>query len=367
MRVPMICVAVAVAAVFGFPAVVAQAAVPVHCGAVLTVSTHLTQDLTCRSGVGLTLRGNITLDLGGHRLTGPGKSAGSFDTSRGIALSESGTPRIQHGTIRGWGVGTGPSDDNSGFGQTRAAVTGVTYSDNGSGLSGSTSTFTVSRSRFVHNTDNGITGLTTVATVTWSVFLDNGRAISLSDGGSLTLSRSLVARNAVGVSCDEVGCTITLSALLTNTTAISTFSTQAKITANYIDGNKVGFDASFDPNPGYANELSHNSIRHNGTGVVLSAYGSGFLHDNYFADNGVGFSVAASDSPPTALLVANRFTRNHDGVLVKAAGMSLKSNRAVDNTRYGIYAVQAKDLGGNIAYGNGFRGQCSGVVCATHG
>ncbi len=366
MRVPIICVAVAVVTVVGAPAV-AQAATPVHCGSVLTASTQLTHDLTCSSGVGLTLKGAITLDLGGHRLIGPGKAAASFDASRGIALTETGTPRIQHGTIQGWGTGTGLSDDNSGLHATGATLTSVTYVDNGTGLSGSDSTFAVTNGRFQRNTDNGITGLTTRVTVAKSVFLDNGRAISLSDGGSVALSRSLVARNGVGVSCDEVGCTITLSALLTNTTAISTFSTTATITGNYIDHNQVGVDASFDSTTGYANEVAHNHIRYNTAGVVLSEYGSAYVHDNYFAGNGIGFSVPASASPPTALLVHDVFTHNHDGVLVKSAGTSLKGNRAVSNTRYGIYAVKAKDLGGNISYGNGHSPQCSGVSCASHG
>jgi hypothetical protein len=367
MRVPIFCVAVAVVTAFVSPAPFAQAATPVRCGAVLTASAQLTHDLTCASGVGLTLKGAITLDLGGHHLTGPGKASAAFDGSRGVALTETGTPRIQHGTIQGWGTGTGPSDDNSGLHATGATLTGVTYVDNGSGLSGSDSTFTVSNGRFQRNTDNGITGLTTKATVAKSVFLDNGRAISLSDGGSLALSRSLVARNGVGVSCDEVSCTITLSALLTNTTAISTFSTTAKITANYIDHNQVGVDASFDQTTGYANELAHNYFRGNTSGVVLSEFGSAYVHDNYFAGNGVGFSVPASASPPTALLVHDVFTHNHDGVLVRSAGISLKANRAVFNTRYGIYAVKAKDLGGNIAYGNGHGPQCTGVSCTSHG
>jgi parallel beta-helix repeat protein len=367
MRVPIFCVAVALAAVFVSPAVLAQAATPVHCGQVLTASTQLTHDLTCGSGVGLTLKGAITLNLAGHRLVGPGKSSAAFDASRGVALTETGTARIENGTIQGWGTGTGPSDDNSGLGATGATLIAMTYVDDGTGLAGSDSTFAVSKSRFQRNTDNGITGLTTRVTVAGSVFLDNGRAISLSDGGSVALSRSLVARNGVGVSCDEVGCTIALSALLNNTTAISTYSTTAKITDNYIDDNQVGVDASFDSTAGYANELARNYIRGNTSGVVLSEYGSAYLHDNHLSGNGIGFSVPASASPPTALLVGNGFTDNHDGVLVKSAGTSLKGNRALDNTRYGIYAVKAKDLGGNIAYGNGHQPQCSGVSCAAHG
>ena len=57
------------AAAYGAPA----SAAPVSCGDVITVDTVLTQDLTCGPGDALVIGANgITLDLGGHTITGPG-------------------------------------------------------------------------------------------------------------------------------------------------------------------------------------------------------------------------------------------------------------------------------------------------------
>jgi hypothetical protein len=175
-----------------------------------------------------------------------------------------------------------------------------------------------------------------------------------------------VAHNEIGVSCQEVGCTLTYNALRYNTTAVAAFFARGKISRNDIRANQVGFRTRFDPNPGYAHELSLNLIRDNGSGVVVADFGTAYVHDNLFTGNKAGFQVPATDSAPTALLVRNLFVGNYDGVLVRVAGTSLKGNRAVANTRWGFYAVGGKDLGGNIAYRNGQRQQCAGVVCARH-
>jgi parallel beta-helix repeat protein len=45
------------------------------------------------------------------------------------------------------------------------------------------------------------------------------------------------------------------------------------------------------------------------------------------------------------------------------AGTSLSGNSARKNTRWGIHAPGAVDLGGNTASGNGNQPQCVGVAC----
>ena len=53
------------------------------------------------------------------------------------------------------------------------------------------------------------------------------------------------------------------------------------------------------------------------------------------------------------------------GVLLpSAAGVSLGGNHADRNSRWGINAPGATDLGGNTATGNGNEPQCVGVTCA---
>jgi hypothetical protein len=342
----------------------AAAAPPVLCGAVLTANATLTHDLHCASGIGVTLDGDVVLDLAGHLLSGPG--AASDLNSIGVALTETGTPRVQNGTISGWATGTGPSPENGGFGLVNATFRSLTYSDNGTGVLGSASTFDVTGARFLRNSFAGISGLTTRATVRNSSFASNGRAISLSDGGSLTLGGSVVEHNGVGVSCNEVTCTITQSWLRYNTTAIAAFLATGKIALNDIRKNGIGFRTDFDPDPGFAHELALNLFTGNGSAVVVNDVGTVYVHDNLFVANGVGVTVPSPEFTFTAVLVRNAFTRNGDGVFISSAGATLKQNVATYNRGWGIRAVAAVDLGGNIASGNGRSPQCVGVTCASH-
>ena len=80
----------------GVPGVATAAAV--SCGATLRVNTTLGADLTCPGGKGLTLYRGVTLNLGGHRLTGPG-------TGVGVTLSAKGGSVVTNGTIANWGKG----------------------------------------------------------------------------------------------------------------------------------------------------------------------------------------------------------------------------------------------------------------------
>lgn len=73
----------------------------VRCGDTLTASTRLRADLTCPEGDGLTLGAGVTLDLGGHTLTGPG------GYGAGVDLGTTGRSALVNGTVRGWGVGAG--------------------------------------------------------------------------------------------------------------------------------------------------------------------------------------------------------------------------------------------------------------------
>ena len=72
---------------FGLAGPAQAAEPPVACGSTLTVDTKLTKDLYCSAGDGLTLGPNVHLNLGGHRLVGPGSSGtGIASTSGGISI-----------------------------------------------------------------------------------------------------------------------------------------------------------------------------------------------------------------------------------------------------------------------------------------
>jgi len=79
--------------------------------------------------------------------------------------------------------------------------------------------------------------------------------------------------------------------------------------------------------------------------------------------NRTGFTASEEAESFVAVLKRNRFLRNRDGIYVTDGGVSLGSNRAIANKRYGIYAPGVVDLGGNRARRNGHSPQCVGVVC----
>jgi hypothetical protein len=319
-----------------------------------------------RVGCGRHARRHVTLDLGGHRLTGPGAASPYFPGSIGIALTETATPRVQNGTISGWETGTGLSPDNAGFDPANATFGHLTYADNGTGVLGSNSTFDVANTRFVHNSNAGISGLSTFATVRNSTFARNVRGINLSGGGSIKLKRSVLERNDVGVSCSEVECVITRSSLHYNTTAIAAFFATGKITRNDIRGNHIGFRTDFNPDPGFAHELALNLFTRNGSAVVVNAFGTAYLHDNRFVANGVGFSVPSRDFTFTARLVRNVFTRNGNGIYVSSAGAALKQNTALHNRGWGIHAPGRPTSAATSPGATAATPQCLGVTCASH-
>src|SRR6185369_7080128 len=72
------------------------------CGTTITSSTTLTADQAC-TGDGLIIVGDgLTIDLGGHTLSGDG-DAGDF----GIDVSGAPHVTIRNGTVRGFAVGVG--------------------------------------------------------------------------------------------------------------------------------------------------------------------------------------------------------------------------------------------------------------------
>ena len=105
-----------------FNAPAAQAATDVACGDTLMADTVLTEDLTCGAGDGLVLGASgITLDLGGHSITGAGmgNSAGGIRVPPGV----DGTT-IRNGTVAGFTEGI-VIDSSAWTTVTHMAVTGT--------------------------------------------------------------------------------------------------------------------------------------------------------------------------------------------------------------------------------------------------
>ena len=80
MKLPPLVAAALVAGALAAPA--SQASAPLHCGATITKSTKLTQDLTNCPGVGIQIGvDGITLDLDGHTVAAAAKRNPKAHTS----------------------------------------------------------------------------------------------------------------------------------------------------------------------------------------------------------------------------------------------------------------------------------------------
>ncbi|MET0865291.1 MAG: NosD domain-containing protein [Nakamurella sp.] len=348
-----------VLAMTGLPAA-ASAAGPVaaSCGAVLTTNAVLTADLSC-TGDGITLTGDVSLDLRGHTLSGTGS-----DRTAVTVISGS-SPKISNGVIEKWNTGIAydnPEGDPDLIGTTsvnsvRFRTNSVAISASG-GLSFSNAPgYVIKSSRFEENF-NGIQGVFTGSVkVSGSTFRKNQSAIGI-DTGSLEVTGSRFDDNGVGVSCTEASCTVRGNYLTSNSTALASRTFGMTASHNLLSRNDIGFDAFVS----LGNNLSYNAFVSNTTGVHLST-GGGTISRNSFTGNQTGFASEGGQDPFTATLDNNIFTRNGSGIFIEDEGISLRKNTARNNTGWGIYAPHSIDLGGNQASGNGNSPQCVGVVC----
>lgn len=331
----------------------------VACGATLTSDTTLTRDLVCRDGQGLTLADGVVLDLGGHRLVGPGNRTGTAVTGPYL-------PTVRNGTITGWGIGVSGSEPDSGGSVTEVTVR-HTRLGVGSGLGGHAS---VTSSTFVDNVTAVGAYLSASATVTDSTFVRNGTGVeSGGDFTRVTVDRSAFRDNEVAVDCPGGAITVRGSVLRSGGTALQVepFDCVAVLLDSTVAGNETGVRQSGNwQDNGTGIVLRGNVLRDNGVAVVTGA--SMLLERNTFRGNGT--AVTSGWTPdemgfenPVLQLLSNDFRANGDAVR-STMPSRVGANVAVRNTGVGLHVPGATDLGGNVAYGNGTQPQCVGVVCA---
>lgn len=353
------------AAVLGFavPACSATAS-NVSCGAHLTSNTTLTKDLVCPLGKGLSLDGPITLNLGGHRLVGPGvKSTGSI----GVTGFLGGKSAVVNGQIQGWG--TGVSENNFGVDAvgSRLTLDKVTMWRNATAADVEEVALSVTSSKFQHN-QRGIFGFFAQIAVHDTNFVANGAVNG--GGGNLSVDRSTFDGNGSGepaASCSESGLSVTRSVIVNFQRPVGGFDCAGVIlTGNRFLNNAFAFQSTGDLiSPPVkvtdGEQIIGNTFTNNGIAVQSGV--SGRIANNTFTGNTTGL-IANSNS---ALVTGNTFSHNKSSGLraTSGSGMRIGSNVALSNGRSGIYAPGARDLGGNKASGNGLSPQCVGVVCTS--
>jgi parallel beta helix pectate lyase-like protein len=355
----------------------AEAAGPtVACGATLTVDARLTRDLYCPSGNGLTLGPNVHLNLGGHKLVGPGSSG------VGIASSADGVS-VRNGEVRNWRTGieiSGGLEDAPGAGVTnvvlRKAPSVVQF---GSRLN-------LTRVVAIDSTIQG--QLQIELKIARSTFI---RSPIFVHEGSASIERShLLASTVDGTEAEitidrsrldgrrtaELGYVGESSMSITNSTVKNY---KSPIVGRY--GNVELVNNTFTGMPGgvlgsIANALGYeitSVIRGNTftrSGVVLDSHTPMIIERNVFRHNTEAAVFRGSVPPGSDMWEPGRVTNNifvgnsGNGVRSEIPLLQVGSNTAARNGGYGIYAPGAVDLGGNVAYKNKL-GQCVGVVCSA--
>ncbi|WP_354500609.1 right-handed parallel beta-helix repeat-containing protein [Mycetocola sp. 2940] len=359
----------------------AAAAPVLTCGSTVTTDVTLTADLHCPSGDGLILGSNVTLDLGGHSLTGSGSGVGVQTEF----LSEGGNT-IRNGTIENWGTGILLQEQNPNHvpyivsdvvllgaplshyvGNMPMQVTRVTAVDSpisgqlGGDLAISQSTLTRSPVDVFYAT----------AIITDSTLIQS--SVSSTAQGQVNIDSSRLdgkGTSAVGYVSETV-LTITNSTVKNYAQPITGFWGGVTLTDNKFTNmaNGVLGDVSSNIGSDGTSEIVGNTFTR--SGVVLRGNVPMIVEDNTFKHNDVGVEFTRSapfpgEPVPTAdgsRAVGNVLMKNSGtGILTDLPGLAVGDNTAKNNGGYGIYAPGAVDLGGNVAFGNAL-GQCVGVVC----
>jgi parallel beta helix pectate lyase-like protein len=179
----------------------ATAAPPaVSCGSVLETDAYLTHDLRCPAGNGIFLEIDVTLDLRGHRLIGPGATAQGSGSGIAVTLSPAWPSKVINGTIKDWPVAIGGNEDFET--SETATLEDLTLVGNGTAVLANQANLTINRSTFRRNA-TGINArswgeLGTRLSVTGSTFRDNDVAVQVDPRTTATLRDNVFRGNGVG-------------------------------------------------------------------------------------------------------------------------------------------------------------------------
>ncbi|MGW6128828.1 hypothetical protein ACWFNE_02250 [Cellulomonas sp. NPDC055163] len=341
------------------------APVAVSCGDVVTTDAYLDADATC-AGVGITLVGDVTLDLRGHTLDGGGSGTG-------LGVTLGGTQAVVDGTVSGWATAVDavipPDPEGEGF-VGDFSFSGVTFTGNGevndlgvdSLFGRHRADFRYSGARFEDNAlvFGGLFG--GGGFVEDSEFLRNGTVVSIDTAGVVIERSRIVGNDVVADDLTESGLTVRDSVLLDNRVVDT-----GGHFMGYLDleGNEIsGSDTVVMPTTSYV-RLVDNVLVDNDVALDLGEAG-GYVSGNTFERNRVAFTSTGPLVEWGRLMTVegNTFVGNGDAIVTAGVGTEVGGNVAHHNTGRGIYAPGVVDLGGNRAWANGVYPQCVGVVCA---
>lgn len=364
----------------------AFAVVPV-CGSTIHVNTTLTGNMTC-PGNGLNIgSANVTLDLNGFTISGPGPDVRPAPDQiyAGVRVNSPGAV-VKNGRIQGFtiAVTTTAGGDN-------VEVTGLTLQSNGegyltqSGAPGGQPPF--SDNTWFHN--NTILGSTSLAMfiqgnghrIESNNIVDNAAGVAIAGSGVTFRSNTVTGNRATGVNVggNVLGDNnlVTGNSIMNNTgngVNIGGPSTAKVLQGNRLENNRITVNGDPAHTYGAVNVFSSNAAVVSGNQVVgISraigiALNSGSVNTlvsgNQLTLNTDGIFVSTTAAGSN--LVGNTAMQNvGDGIRVASSATTLTANGAFQNAAFGIRAVNGvTDGGGNKASGNGVA-QCSPALTCT--
>jgi parallel beta-helix repeat protein len=292
----------------------AAAATPITaCGQTVTTDAQLTVDLSCPAGDGIDVgAADITVDLGGHTITG---STGG----NGVSITAFDDVTVTNGSLSGFATGVRV------FNASGASVTNLDVTVAPGPL---TSGVVLGNAQ-----DSSVTG-TTVRGGGIGVLVDGGSGNSIDGNDFEAPQQGVILSGAAGTSITSNRATGSAAGV-----AIGTTSTDTTVEGNVFT---VGISGIYvDP------------FGNTGT-VIRNNTANDFDSSGIFVDAGTSVTT----------IEGNRVERNDTGITVRTATTTITANQAFDNTALGIDAVAGViDGGGNQASGNGDARQCVGVVC----
>jgi hypothetical protein len=352
------------------PTTTASAA-EIGCGQRITEDLTLTTDLTC-TGTGLLLdAGGLTIDLGGHTLSGSGVGIGV--DGDGYAFT------VKNGTIRNFERGINPGNHDLDGNRATTYVSDVTIRDTDYGVGGG-GAVQVARSMFRDIRTAAVS--VDKAKVTESTFIGNRWAV-YANGPSV--SSSTFIGNDLAILCGNSGVDVASSVFIDNRESVRANLCSVRILDSKFRGGAVAVTIGGVESSGI--DVQRNAFSGAGIGLLVTgriappAWRPSIVADNVFRDNGASGLVvqrAPSVLPSPGLLTVaqNRFEGNgtapgeyadpsgnplSSGVWVN--GGTVTGNVAVRNAGHGIEAYDVLDGGSNTARANGAEPQCIGVVC----
>lgn len=328
------------------------------CGTLIESSTTLTADLDCSgSRRGLLVAADVTLDLGGHTVTG--------GTRTGIGLS--GDATVRNGTVTGSQVGVQITHDGTPRSHTVSDLV-VTHNDIGLLVAGTEARrdtrLRIERLVASYNRE-GVECSNTSCTLVDSTLVGN-RSVGLeSSFTELVVARTHVTGNGDGLRLygADRSQRVTSSSFTDNQTAISAGGGVLEVTASSFDDNRLAvLVARAEGTPADRTALLRNEITDNDVGVRLLGPPTAVQH-NVFRGNATGLTTEASSAdgeqpqPYRHAVVGNLLVQNGDGLVSANPLLEVRANVATRNTRWGIHAPGSRDLGGNVGFGNGYSPQ----------